>query len=625
MASLSLKHIFKVYNGDVKAVNDFSMDIKDHEFIVFVGPSGCGKSTTLRMIAGLEDITAGELKIDNEVVNDYEPKDRNIAMVFQNYALYPHMTVYENMAFSLRTAHVPNDIIYKKVTEAAEILGITQYLDRKPKALSGGQRQRVALGRALVRNPKVFLLDEPLSNLDAKLRTQMRTEILRLHEKLKTTFIYVTHDQVEAMTMGTRIVVMKDGYIKQIDTPINLYKYPNNMFVAGFIGIPQMNFFDASITKNKETVTYHLDSGTKINMNYKYTNKVPLKYMDGKRKVVFGIRPDDVRLKSNKYINDGSWISLKAVVSVIEVLGGETIIYGNLNLDAIDSEPGQIIVKAEPDSFIKRGDIIDIEISLKKFHVFDKETEESIKKRIPTTNIINCNIKNNYLIIEDESVKLPKVFNVKDINNTEISIPVNAIKLGSGPFHAKIEYIEQIEEKVLYCLKIKDLILFTEEETKKHNIGDEVKFDIDLSKISIPEQDVFPINLLNSLNGSFVKEKVNKKEYKFYIKIGDLKIQPTNEICEKLFACKGYKIFSTPLIYRFNTSDLVVTNIKDQCKLKGNIVEVYDYGSKVYSKVNIYGEDIIVKYNGTINEEVMLDADLNKIQIVDKKIDIIIV
>ncbi len=256
MSNLSLKHIYKVYDGKskngskVKAVNDFCMDIDDKEFIVFVGPSGCGKSTTLRMIAGLEEITAGELYIDGELVNDYEPKDRNIAMVFQNYALYPHMTVYENMAFSLKIAKVKKDEIDVKVREAAKILGITEYLDRKPKALSGGQRQRVALGRAIVRNPKVFLLDEPLSNLDAKLRAAMRAEITRLHNRLQTTFIYVTHDQVEAMTMGTRIVVMKDGFVQQIDTPQDLYKYPGNVFVACIISTPQVNCFDSTITIN---------------------------------------------------------------------------------------------------------------------------------------------------------------------------------------------------------------------------------------------------------------------------------------------------------------------------------------------------------------------------------------
>lgn len=275
MADLSLKHIYKVYPNGTKAVNDFNMQIADKEFIVFVGPSGCGKSTVLRMIAGLEPITAGELKIGDVVVNELEPKDRDIAMVFQNYALYPHMTIYENIAFGLRMRRIPDikkdkegnivrdkngepiKVMRKytkaeldaKVNEAAEVLGITDYLKRKPKEMSGGQRQRVALGRAIVREPKVMLLDEPLSNLDAKLRTQMRSEIVKLHKKLNTTFIYVTHDQVEAMTMGTRIVVMKAGYIQQIDTPKNLYKYPGNKFVAGFIGTPQMNFFEGTLKK----------------------------------------------------------------------------------------------------------------------------------------------------------------------------------------------------------------------------------------------------------------------------------------------------------------------------------------------------------------------------------------
>lgn len=285
MADLSLKHIYKVYPNGTKAVNDFNMQIADKEFIVFVGPSGCGKSTVLRMIAGLEPITAGELKIGDVVVNELEPKDRDIAMVFQNYALYPHMTIYENIAFGLRMRRIPDvkkdkdgnivrdkngepiKVMRKynkaeldaKVYEAAEVLGITDYLKRKPKEMSGGQRQRVALGRAIVREPKVMLLDEPLSNLDAKLRTQMRSEIVKLHNKLQTTFIYVTHDQVEAMTMGTRIVVMRDGFVQQIDTPKNLYQNPANKFVAGFIGTPQMNFFEGTLKKVGDEVEIRLN------------------------------------------------------------------------------------------------------------------------------------------------------------------------------------------------------------------------------------------------------------------------------------------------------------------------------------------------------------------------------
>ena len=249
MASLSLKNIYKVYPNGFNAVKDFNLEIEDKEFIIFVGPSGCGKSTTLRMIAGLEDISSGELWIGDKLVNDVEPKDRDIAMVFQNYALYPHMTVFDNMAFGLKLRKVPKDEIKRKVEEAAKILDLEKLLDRKPKALSGGQRQRVAMGRAIVRNPKVFLMDEPLSNLDAKLRVQMRIEIAKLHQRLGTTIIYVTHDQTEAMTLGTRIVVMKDGIIQQVDTPQNLYEKPQNLFVAGFMGSPQMNFLDAIVDR----------------------------------------------------------------------------------------------------------------------------------------------------------------------------------------------------------------------------------------------------------------------------------------------------------------------------------------------------------------------------------------
>ena len=330
MANLSLKHIYKVYPNGAKAVNDFNMQIDDKEFIVFVGPSGCGKSTTLRMIAGLEEITAGELKIGDVVVNGMEPKDRDIAMVFQNYALYPHMTIYENIAFGLRTRKVPKEEIDKRVTEAAETLGITEYLKRKPKEMSGGQRQRVALGRAIVREPKVMLLDEPLSNLDAKLRTQMRSEIIKLHKKLNTTFIYVTHDQVEAMTMGTRIVVMKDGFVKQIDTPKNLYKYPSNKFVAGFIGTPQMNFFQGTLKKDGDKV--HIEfkwSEAKITVPYSMLMKTTPQYLDGTKTVYIGFRAEDISLEEDKV--RASEAKIKVRISHSEELGTETLVYGQIS------------------------------------------------------------------------------------------------------------------------------------------------------------------------------------------------------------------------------------------------------------------------------------------------------
>ncbi|HHZ05884.1 MAG TPA: sn-glycerol-3-phosphate ABC transporter ATP-binding protein UgpC [Clostridiales bacterium] len=368
MASVSLQHIYKIYDGGVQAVADFNLEIEDKEFIILVGPSGCGKSTTLRMIAGLEDISKGELYIGDTLANDVAPKDRDIAMVFQNYALYPHMSVYDNMAFGLKLRKTPKEEVRRRVEEAARILDIAHLLDRKPKALSGGQRQRVALGRAIVRDPKVFLLDEPLSNLDAKLRAQMRTEISKLHQRLGTTFIYVTHDQTEAMTMGTRIVVMKDGLVQQVDTPQNLYDYPCNEFVAGFMGSPQMNFIDAKLVKNGSDFTLDFN---------KYQIKIPANKTQGLDKyagkdVVFGIRPEDV-YDDAEFIQENSNSVVEANVDVTELMGAEIYLY--LNIGGIP-----ITARVDPTSKAKPGDTIKVALDLNKLHIFDKETERAITK-----------------------------------------------------------------------------------------------------------------------------------------------------------------------------------------------------------------------------------------------------
>ena len=628
MASLSLKHIFKVYDGKVKAVNDFCMDIEDKEFIVFVGPSGCGKSTTLRMIAGLEEITAGELRIDDEIVNDFEPKDRNIAMVFQNYALYPHMSVYENMAFALRTAHEKKEVIHEKVMEAAAILGITEYLERKPKALSGGQRQRVALGRAIVRNPKVFLLDEPLSNLDAKLRAAMRSEISRLHERLGTTFIYVTHDQVEAMTMGTRIVVMKDGFVQQIDTPVNLYKYPDNVFVAGFIGTPQMNFFDGTVIKEGDDVTFNLDCGASVGMKYVQADKVPVKYMDGNHKVVFGIRPDDVRVKNDTNYDDGSWAPAKAVVSVVEVLGGETLIYANLNLNTPDAEEGAIIIKASPDTIVRRGDILDIEISRRKFHVFDKETEMSIRKRIPEASYIRANVEDGKLTFEGQAFEMPSAVKCDNATDVETVIPISALTLGAGAGKAKVQWVENVEGKNLYFLKVGDLTMFSLEEGEaRFKAGDVVDFDIDFTKVGIEGLGVAPINLTNTLDGTFTKEKdKSRKFYNFYMSVGAAKLIPTVPACEKIFACKGSKIFRTPLEYIFDASVVTVTPHEEGATdvLTGTVSEIRDYGFVRYATIDTEGQKVVAAYDGAVGDHVDLHVPAESIVIKDKSIDIII-
>lgn len=368
MASVTLKNIYKIYAGGVTAVTDFNLDIEDKEFIILVGPSGCGKSTTLRMIAGLEEISKGELFIGDSLANDIAPKDRDIAMVFQNYALYPHMTVFDNMAFGLKLRKTPKDEIKRRVEEAARILDIAHLLDRKPKALSGGQRQRVALGRAIVRDPKVFLLDEPLSNLDAKLRAQMRTEIAKLHKRLGTTFIYVTHDQTEAMTMGDRIVVMKDGFIQQVDTPQNLYNNPVNEFVAGFMGSPQMNFMDAMVGKEGEN--YTLTFG-KCKMSIPAGKVKDSKIADyvGKE-VVFGIRPEDVH-DEPEFIEKNGGAHAQADVEVTELMGAETYLYLNCENNALTA-------RVEPTSRATSGDKVDIAFDLEKLHLFDKETEQAI-------------------------------------------------------------------------------------------------------------------------------------------------------------------------------------------------------------------------------------------------------
>ncbi len=364
MARVVLKDVSKIYDNKIVAVNKANIDIEDKEFVVLVGPSGCGKSTTLRMIAGLEEISEGELYIGDRLVNDVPPKDRDIAMVFQNYALYPHMTVYENMAFGLKLRKFPKPEIEKRVKEAAEILGIQDLLNRKPKALSGGQRQRVAVGRAIVRNPQVFLFDEPLSNLDAKLRVQMRTEISKLHRRLNTTMVYVTHDQVEAMTMGDRIVVMKDGIIQQIDTPLNLYNHPKNKFVAGFIGSPAMNFLQGKIIHQDGLWFYDGYVKLKVPKNY----QEPLqKFVD--RTVILGIRPEDIY--EDAKLKNGELSEAQLMVDVLEPMGSEMYLYASVGNHSI-------VARVNPQLKILEGQKVTLMFNMSKAHFFDKDSEERI-------------------------------------------------------------------------------------------------------------------------------------------------------------------------------------------------------------------------------------------------------
>lgn len=367
MANVTLKNVYKIYPGekgkDVTAVQDFNLDVKDREFVVFVGPSGCGKSTTLRMIAGLEEISKGQVSIGERLVNDVPPKDRDIAMVFQNYALYPHMTVYDNMAFGLKLRKYPKAEIHKRVVDASAILGIEEYLNRRPKALSGGQRQRVAVGRAIVRQPKVFLFDEPLSNLDAKMRVQMRTEITKLHQRLQATMIYVTHDQVEAMTMGTRIVVMKDGLIQQTEAPLKLYNEPVNLFVAGFLGSPPMNFLKGTLQSVKGELHFKEIDGGSVNLNM---GDRPAAAAYVGKDIVLGVRPEDCDLVvAGRPITENTF---QAVVDIVEPMGAETYFYIQTGAHTVISRSSALVDQREA------GHRLQFEINTSRAHLFDPVT-----------------------------------------------------------------------------------------------------------------------------------------------------------------------------------------------------------------------------------------------------------
>ena len=627
MSNLELNHVYKMYPNGMKAVNDFTMKIEDKEFIVFVGPSGCGKSTTLRMIAGLEDITSGEIKIDDLVVNNAEPKERDIAMVFQNYALYPHMTVYNNMAFGLKLRHMPKAEIDEKVRAAAEILGISDYLQRKPKALSGGQRQRVALGRAIVREPKVFLLDEPLSNLDAKLRAQMRSEISKLHKKLGTTFIYVTHDQIEAMTMGTRIVVMKDGFVQQIDTPRNLYRYPDNKFVAGFIGTPQMNFLNVKLLKKtKKTVQIIFqDAPLSIDAPIDLFSRVEQSYLTGEKDVVLGIRAEHISSDSNKYP-----FKVKCRVSHVEDLGVDAQAYADINLDndqIVGESKTRIIFKAETGYKVEE-EITEVSLSLDNMHLFDAETEISISPRLPKSVKTEGVISNHVLTMFGSKIKLPDA--LKDVPDGiyHIDIPTSAITLGDT-FTAIIAHINATTEKNIYTARHgEEYLFFADELDKKIKVDDEVSLDIDIKQITI-SNDSFtkePLPMVNSVNGVVVKHDIKKphvnakgkeveiKEVYCDIIIKDYPFHTSADLGLKLLNLKENKAYKDEIGVTFTPYDAVVSNEGIPAK----VTNQFDYGKEQFIECEIAeGEKFIILKSGlaaNVSDDVFIGIDTNKIQ-----------
>ena len=478
MSGLLLQNINKVYPSGVQAVFNFCLDIRDKEFIVLVGPSGCGKSTTLRMIAGLEEISSGELYIDGKLVNDVVPKDRDIAMVFQNYALYPHMTVYENMAFGLRLRKVEKPIIDQKVRAAAEILGITDYLTRKPKALSGGQRQRVALGRTIVREPKVFLLDEPLSNLDAKLRASMRTEISKLHARLATTFIYVTHDQIEAMTMGTRIVVMKDGFMQQVDTPQNLYDYPVNLFVAGFIGTPQMNFFKgARLVSEGEKVFITFTGNNKIQLPKTVVARIKNlnEYLNVEKDVTLGVRPEDIH-QDQMFISNSPDTVVKARIEVIEKLGAETQIYCELDYEAKESSvidnSSQMIAKISSRATVELNEVIDLAFDAKHIHLFDGYTEATMLERDENYEVIPENAEGSAFVPPTPQemrdmidAARAETKEMKALKKKEAKLAKKAAKMAAAPVEADVADVPAEEEAVAEVEEVAEETTEAPEET----------------------------------------------------------------------------------------------------------------------------------------------------------------
>lgn len=620
MASVKLSHVYKIYRGGTKAVKDFCMSIADKEFIVFVGPSGCGKSTTLRMIAGLEDLSSGEIYIDGRIVNDAEPKDRDIAMVFQNYALYPHITVYENMAFGLKIRKIPREEIHRRVLEAAEILGITEYLGRKPKAMSGGQRQRVALGRAIVREPKVFLFDEPLSNLDAKLRTQMRAEIRKLHRRLKTTFIYVTHDQTEAMTMGTRIVVMKDGEIQQIDTPKNLYEHPINRFVAGFIGSPQMNFYRVRLNGRTGIVTLPNTEVT-FTCPSEYLRKMPPELRRGEHSCIFGIRAEKIRMVDGEGSATGY-----CTVTHTEELGDETFIYGDLAGDSMTvTEHGtEIVLRTDGngETLPTPGERIPITWDLKGAHFFDADSGETLCPRIPKSNTLSATVKDRTMLWAGLRFPLPPAVARKDGIYT-VEIPTDAVKMGKNGALI-VDGRETVGEQILTHLKQGEEILFA-----LGDFGERGAFcgiNLDFRRITWYKDESVALarmaehGILFGIVKRVCLKENGRKRTEFHLTVGDGEFLLPDAILSELIKTAGIGILKKPLRYEIPPDAISVTSQG----IRARILNCLDYGTHKYLEVESGGRTLLVETEREMDGFVCLTPDLARIRYISDSDDVIL-
>ena len=643
MAQLSLKHVYKIYDNGTKAVNDFNLDIGDNEFVVFVGPSGCGKSTTLRMIAGLEDITAGDFYIDGILANQLEPKDRDIAMVFQNYALYPHMSVYENMAFGLRIRHVPKEEIDKRVNEAARILDILDQLDKKPKAMSGGQRQRVALGRAIVRKPKVFLLDEPLSNLDAKLRSSMRSEITRLHKVLGTTFIYVTHDQVEAMTMGTKIVVMKDGVIQQVDSPMNLYDYPANEFVAGFIGTPQMNFVPAKLSYDKKDIVISLANGD-IKVSEEELYKLNKMNVLQNKEITLGIRPEHIKIVGKTARN-----AYPYTITAIEVLGNESNFF-------VESKEGdlKLTIKAHRNDELNVGDVIYLEFEIDKMHLFDKHTSKTLLERIPQESFVKATCTKDSVEILKNKIKVGEEMHKALSTDSElyVSIPTQAVSVG-GKLTGKIVKKEKVNDDWLLVVQDNDDYLFVK--SPEYVDGDKLNYSIDMSMVDFYNKDLElvlkSVNQENTLKGKLIPDErklpvlyrefvqsqtlekiksagfVDEKGKKINIKYKNKKVfkyellgntySPSDDAIIKIYSLLGKKFALHDIEFILSADKIKLVN---EGGVEAEVTNILNFVDKVYYEVKVGEEKLLVaadKAEHNVGDKLRLSIDVNDIGIYD--------
>lgn len=600
MANLKLFHVNKVYDGGVHAVKDFCLDVADKEFVVFVGPSGCGKSTVLRMIAGLEKISSGDAYIGDRMVNALPAKERNIAMVFQNYALFPNMSVYDNISYGLRMQGENKEVIRQKVAEAAQMLNLTDQLNRKPSQLSGGQRQRVALGRAIVRDPDVFLLDEPLSNLDAKLRNKMRAEIMALHRRLDATFIYVTHDQVEAMTMGDKIVVMRDGVIMQIGSPAMLYRYPANTFVAGFIGTPQMNFWRGEISNEnglsaccpvasiplKGELALRLEESAKIN---------------GK-KIIIGLRPEDISL-ARRHEED---VELSAYISVVEDFCSYGVFHGEVNGVAV---VGQDTVGTE-----LQGKDVKLYINVENLHIFDAETETTILPQYAPSQLVPATKTGDTLQILGGAIALPD--QLKTVEDGALTVRVSADAVTEGTIPMTCVQVQKTEEGQVSLLRFGETSLYAKGDfSGKNTVG------LDMSQLRFTGSvDIQPVPEYVDIPFSYEKRtgKENGHTVKKHFCVFDgTQMEAYYEFNRKMYRL-GRRIFRDRFIMRFTSEQLRVA-AEQECypTLCGTVERVMDYGDKQYSEVRVGEHSVYVREELTVGNKVMLAVDTDHVQVRD--------